>query len=37
MLEAPAIDPRGQHPGCPKHGKDEAPIADENSAHVDLF
>lgn len=37
MLEALSIDARGHHPGCPKHGKDELPTADENSTHVDLF
>jgi hypothetical protein len=29
------LDPRGHARGCPHY--DEAPIADENSTHVDLF
>ena len=37
MLEAPSIDARGDHPGCPKHGKNEPPTAHENSTYVDLF
>ena len=37
MLEGLLIDSRGHHPGCPKHGKDEPPTADETTGYVDLF
>lgn len=36
MLEVLKMDAR-EHPGCPKHGKDHGPTADENSTHIDLF
>jgi hypothetical protein len=37
MLEALATDAQGHHPACPKYGKEEPPMGDENSTHLDLF